>query len=118
MRTRLETQLDLFGAGGIASGRASKTGAAPTTVNFTALSDNEILTGIPDAGIPLVFSLIDEAGRRKLQDAVPVLDRLCRLFTGFGIEREVRALRAGRIVELERDKALIRDIYEEISSSS
>jgi HEAT repeat protein len=82
-------QLDLFGGGGNASAQAPKSGRTHAIADPTTLSDREILAMIPDAGIPLVFSLIDEAGRRKLKEAVPVLDRLCRLFTGFGVEREV-----------------------------
>lgn len=84
-----ETQLDLFAAGGVASPLTSRADAAPTVVNPAGMSDGEILAAIPDAGIPLVFMLIDEAERRELPEAVPVLDRLCRFFTGFGVEREV-----------------------------
>ena len=82
-------QLDLFAAGGIAPAQAPKTEATLNLVDLATLSDAAILAAIPDAGIPLVFSLMYEADRRRLQEAIPVLGRLCRLFAGFGTEREV-----------------------------
>ena len=82
-------QLDLFAAGGIAPAQAPKTEATLNLVDLATLSDAAILAAIPDAGIPLVFSLMHEADRRRLQEAIPVLGRLCRLFAGFGTEREV-----------------------------
>jgi hypothetical protein len=85
----IATQLDLFGAAGTAPARMPEPVATPKIVDPASLNDAEILTAIPDAGIPLVFSLLHEAGRRRLQEAIPVLAELCRRFAGFGTEREV-----------------------------
>lgn len=82
-------QLDLFAGGGVASARAPQIVATPSAVDPASLNDAEILAAIPEASIPIVFSLIQEAGRRRLQQAIPVLAKLCRRFTGFGTEREI-----------------------------
>lgn len=89
MRSSIDTQLDLFGSGGVPTSQSAPKGEAPTDVNPASLNDVDLLAAIPDAGIPLVFALIEEVGIRKLPEAVPALDRFCRLFKGFGIEREV-----------------------------
>jgi HEAT repeat protein len=82
-------QLDLFAAGGLGPAPSPKTEALRSAADLATLSDSAILAAIPDAGIPLVLSLMREAGRRRLPEAIPVLGRLCRIFAGFGTEREV-----------------------------
>jgi hypothetical protein len=94
----IAVQLDLFAGEGAASAQAPQTTATLNAVDAAALGDLEILAAIPNAGIPLVFSLIEEAGRRRLPEAIPVLAVLCRRFAGFGIEREVREQAAALLV--------------------
>jgi hypothetical protein len=82
-------QLDLFDASGAISSPAKETPKTLSPVQVAALSDEAILAAIPNAGLPIVLSLVKEAGQRKLQNAVPVLSQLCRLFTGFGLKHEI-----------------------------
>jgi len=82
-------QLDLFEGGGTVSVLTETTPNALMPLDVTALSDAALLDAISNAGLPTVLSLIDEAGRRKLPEAIPVLTHLCRLFTGFGIKYAV-----------------------------
>jgi len=82
-------QWDLFAAGGRAPAPSPNPEPPRSAADPAALSDAAILAAIPDAGMPLVLALIQEAGRRRLPAAIPVLGRLCRLFAGFGLEREV-----------------------------
>jgi HEAT repeat protein len=82
-------QLDLFAAGGTASAPLTQTETTRSVTDIVTLSDAAILAAIPDAGVPVVLSLMYEAGRRRLHEAIPILGRLCRIFAGFGIEHEV-----------------------------
>ena len=82
-------QWDLFAAGGRAPAPSPNPEPPRSAADPAAFSDEAILAAIPDAGIPLVLALIQEAGRRRLPAAIPVLGRLCQLFAGFGLEREV-----------------------------
>ncbi len=70
-------QLDLFAAEGIAPAQAPKTEATLNLVDPATLSDAAILAAIPDAGIPLVFSLMHEADRRRLQEAGGISFTVC-----------------------------------------
>jgi HEAT repeat protein len=82
-------QLDLFAAGGTAPAPSSQTESSLSRAEIGTLSDAAILAAIQDAGFPVILSLIQETGRRRLHDAIPILDRLCRLFAGFGIKHEI-----------------------------
>jgi HEAT repeats len=82
-------QLDLFAAGGTVSAPLTQTETTRSVTDIATLSDAAILAAIPDAGVPVVLSLMYEAGRRRLHEAIPILGRLCRIFAGFGIEHEV-----------------------------
>jgi hypothetical protein len=82
-------QLDLFAAGGAVPSPSKQTEKPLGRAEIIAFSDAAILAAIPNAGIPVVLSLIQEAGRRGLHEAIPVLGALCRLFAGFGIKHEV-----------------------------
>ena len=82
-------QWDFFAAGGLAPAPSPNPEPPRSAADPAALSDAAILGAIPDAGMPLVLALIQEAGRRRLPAAIPVLGRLCQLFAGFGLEREV-----------------------------
>src|ERR1700730_547521 len=85
----LAMQLDLFAAGGTASAPLTQTETTRSVTDIATLSDAAILAAIPDAGVSVVLSLMYEAGRRRLHEAIPILGRLCRIFAGFGIEHEV-----------------------------
>lgn len=81
-------QLDLFN---VSPGRAEQdTGrtVAPG-VSCETLDDESLLAAIRDAGIRDCAALVVEAGRRRLIAAIPVLEALCRRFTGFGAHRSV-----------------------------
>ncbi|MDG4603597.1 MAG: HEAT repeat domain-containing protein [Defluviicoccus sp.] len=82
-------QLDLFSVHGISPDREPQpTASAPRPV-AAELDDDALLAAIPDAGLADGPALAYEAGRRRLAAAVPVLERLCRRFTGFGGDRAV-----------------------------
>ncbi len=84
-------QLDLFEGGGAVSVLSERTQNELIPLDIAALSDAALLDAIPNAGFPKVLSLIDEAGRRKLPGAIPVLIHLCRMFTGFGIKYAIQS---------------------------
>jgi hypothetical protein len=112
-------QLDLFEGGGAVSVLSERTQNALIPLDITALSDAALLDAIPNAGLPSVLSLIDEAGRRKLPDAIPVLTHLCRMFTGFGIKyaisEQTAAIRAiGTIGGKEANQALSRMLDQQV----
>ena len=78
-------QFDLFSGGGTVG-----TAAVPADKPFCpeALSDEDILDRLPDAGIADVRLLCDLIVERGLGDrAVPALEALWRRFKGFGLER-------------------------------
>ena len=101
-------QWDLFAAGGRAPAPSPNPEPPRSAVDPAALSDAAILAAIPDAGMPLVLALIQEAGRRRLPAAIPVLGRLCQLFAGFGSNakfrnRQLRSTRSLRSAGRTRD---------------
>jgi len=53
------------------------------------LDDDALIAAIPKSEITNGPALAAEAGRRALGAAVPALERLCRRFSGFGVERQV-----------------------------
>jgi HEAT repeat protein len=107
-------QPDLFSAGSV---RAE---IAPPAVIGSAvapadLDDEALMAAIPISGISDAPALAAEAARRKLQAAIPALERLCRRFTGFGADRlipeQVAALQAiGLIGGAEAGRAVARII--------
>lgn len=80
-------QLDLFSQT-VAATDCEPQAMAPRAV-AAELDDDALLAAIPDAGLADGPALAHEAGRRRLAQAVPALERLCRRFTGFGGDRAV-----------------------------
>ena len=85
-------QLDLFAErGGVEPRHSPQTAAssAPTPA-VDALSDDDLLELIPNAGPSNVEAVCSEVVSRSLQAAVPALEALWRRFSGFGIEKPLR----------------------------
>jgi len=53
------------------------------------LADAELIAALPDAALATAPRMAAEAVSRRLIDAVPALERLCRRLTGFGAHRVV-----------------------------
>jgi HEAT repeats len=82
-----ERQLDLFAADRI--GVEQHSGCEKPLLRAAELDDTALVAALPDAGLTSAPSLAAEAARRRLAEAVPALDRLCRRLTGFGADRLV-----------------------------
>ena len=83
-------QLDLFGErGGVEPRHSPRTAAssAPAPATMDALSDDDLLELIPNAGPSNVEAVCSEVVSRSLRAAVPALEALWRRFSGFGIEK-------------------------------
>jgi hypothetical protein len=81
-------QLDLFAGPGVAvSTETQPVDRAP--LDPARLSDAELIAALPRARQIEAAGLAAEAARRRLADAVPALEALCRRFAGFGLDREV-----------------------------
>jgi hypothetical protein len=81
-------QLDLFTGSRVAApSEAAPTDCAP--IDPERLSDAELIAVLPRARQVEAPGLAAEAARRRLADAVPALEALCRRFAGFGLDREV-----------------------------
>jgi HEAT repeat protein len=84
-----ERQLDLFaGSGALAEDAAQPTVAAPRLV-AAELEADALVAALPGARMADALALAAEAARRGLVAAIPALERLCRRFAGFGLERAV-----------------------------
>jgi len=81
------TQFDLF-ADLPTAPPAQNPGAASRMV-ATELSDAALIEALPDASLGEARALAEEAGRRRLGDAVGALVALCQRFIGFGLDRRV-----------------------------
>lgn len=83
-------QLDLFSATGIdAECQPQRPPGSPTLPAAAEPDDDALMAAIPASGLADASALAREAGRRRLVAAVPVLERLCQRFTGFGVDRTV-----------------------------
>jgi hypothetical protein len=81
-------QGDLFsGGGGEPAPAPDLTLWAPT--DPVRLSDAALIAAIPHATQAEAAGLTGEAARRRLNGAIPALERLCRRFIGFGGDREI-----------------------------
>ena len=91
-REASQRQLDLFAERGGVEPRHSPEAAASSapTPGVDALSDEELLELIPNAGPSNVEAVCSEVVSRSLQAAVPALEALWRRFSGFGIEKPLR----------------------------
>jgi HEAT repeat protein len=61
----------------------------------TALDDQALIAAIPASNLADSIALANEAGGRRLIEAVPSLEALCRRFSGFGAHRMVPEQAAG-----------------------
>ena len=83
-----EPQMDLFAK------RASQPAATdlhplPAAPSPGSMSNSDIIDRLPRAGLKEAPGLAVEAGRRRLESAIPALEALCRRFSGFGKQRAV-----------------------------
>jgi HEAT repeat protein len=81
-------QADLFGGGGWCAPPPQAAATPPEAVQ--ALDDAALLAAIRQAGQRNCGQLGAEIAARRLTEAVPALDELCRRFKGFGRENLVR----------------------------
>jgi hypothetical protein len=58
-------------------------------LDISALDDESLIAAIPDASMVASRALAAEAGRRRLNAAIPALETLCRRLIGFGHHRLV-----------------------------
>jgi hypothetical protein len=93
-----EKQGNLFSGSGVLPERSEPLGSKALRVSPSSLGDESLLAAIMEAGLSDGPSLIAEVERRKLATAIPVLEKLCARFAGFGadliIPEQVAALRA------------------------
>ncbi len=82
-------QLDLFSAIAGPAERLPPGRTAGPAIACDTLDDDSLVAAILDAGIRDRVALVAEAGCRGLAAAIPVLETLCRRFTGFGVDRIV-----------------------------
>jgi HEAT repeat protein len=81
-----ERQLDLF-ADPISVQQSARCVEPP--VRAAELTDAALIAALPCAGVAMGPGLAAEAARRRLGEAVPALEKLCRRLTGFGADRLV-----------------------------
>ncbi len=85
-----ERQLDLFSElGDPLSPVQASPGARAAKRPVDRITDAALIAAIPLAGMSDALALVAEAGTRRLVTAVPVLETLCRRFTGFGADRAI-----------------------------
>jgi HEAT repeats len=82
-----DRQLDLFSGAGY--GAEVTAAAGRPRVAAVELDDESLVAAIPSASLHNYRTLAAEAGRRRLVDAVPALEALCRRFRGFGLDRAI-----------------------------
>jgi hypothetical protein len=84
-----DRQLDLFSTVLPYSVEATRAVGMPSPPEPSEIEDADLVAALPDATLAEAVALTAEAGRRRLAAAVPALERLCRRFTAFGLERIV-----------------------------
>jgi HEAT repeats len=82
-------QLDLFSGDGLQSPSPARQSGTPGRTTPSDLGDTALVAAMTDASLADAPSLAAEAGRRRLAAAVPALERVCRRFAGFGLERAI-----------------------------
>lgn len=80
-------QLDLFSGSGFLPATQPAPLARHSVVAPAELDDAALLAAIPASGVADGPSLAAEAGRRRLANAIPVLEGYCRRFAGYGMNR-------------------------------
>jgi HEAT repeat protein len=83
-----DRQLDLFISSHVQAEPPPPKSVEPRPT-ATLLDDQALIAAIPESNLGDSIALATEAGRRQLAAAIPSLERLCRRFSGFGIERMV-----------------------------
>ncbi len=78
-------QLDLFAGSGRPVARPEVGERTPLAWHMA--DDDTAIAAIADAGLIDAPAAIAEAGRRRLARAIPVIEAVCRRFSGFGVER-------------------------------
>jgi HEAT repeat protein len=81
-------QLDLFSGPGVAEPAGTES-IAWAPLDAARLTDAELIAALPLARQVDAPGLAAEVARRRLVDAVPALETLCRRFAGFCMDREV-----------------------------
>ena len=90
-------QLDLFaGAGSALDHSAAPTANRPRPI-APELDDDALIAAIPTASLSDCRSLTAEARRRRLVEAIPALEALCRRFQGYGTEHPIAEQTAGML---------------------
>jgi len=87
-------QLDLFAGSGVGTARQPTPAQRPSTPQPSDLDDAALLAAIPASGLPDGPALAREAGRRRIEAAIPVLEGYCRRFAGFGLAHPLPEQRA------------------------
>lgn len=82
-------QLDLFGAAGFLTDHTVPAEAERARLTPSALDDEALVVAIQRASQAECHALAAEVGRRRLGEAVPALEALCRHFKGFGVEHAI-----------------------------
>ena len=83
-------QLDLFSTWASPPESSSLTAVSqPDKPPPTSLEDAELIAQIAKADVVVAPIMAMEAGRRRLVDAIPVLETLCLRFAGFGVNRRI-----------------------------
>lgn len=92
-----DTQLDLFSARP-AMAEPGLPLPLQTVTTVGDMADQDLIAAFATAGMADLKAMAEEVGRRKLRDAVEILESLCRRFTGFGadvlIAEQAAALKA------------------------
>jgi hypothetical protein len=82
-------QLDLFSGSDVPTRSPAGRSGPPQRLLPTDLGDEALIAAITVTGLIEAPSLAAEAGRRRLADAIPALEGVCRRFAGFGLERAI-----------------------------
>jgi hypothetical protein len=87
-------QLDLFAGPGISPARQPPLPPRSPAAPPSDLDDAALLAAISASTLPDGPVLASEAGRRRIQAAIPVLESYCRRFAGFGLAHPLPEQRA------------------------
>jgi hypothetical protein len=82
-------QLDLFSGADVPLPAPNPPSLAWVPADPGRLSDADLVAALPGASQREAPGLAEAAARRRLMEAVPALEALCRRFAGFGQDREV-----------------------------
>ena len=84
-----DEQFDLFSGSGLPLQRYPRAASNDTGASPEPLDDDALLAAILASGLSDGPALIEESGRRRLAKAVPVLERHCGRFAGFGVDHPI-----------------------------